>query len=69
MGGPLEEKAKRDTVVTKEGKGVTAVVAIDAALPPGAKKPPTEDVFQDEGEERESWGTSYIFQSLLTSFF
>lgn len=49
---------KKDTVVTKEGKGNTAVVAVGDAV---GKKATTEDVFQDEGEERESWDSKLTF--------
>ncbi len=59
------DKTKKDTVVTKDGdrKGATTVVGVGGidGSAPGGKKALTEDVFQDEGEERESWDSKLTF--------
>jgi solute carrier family 6 amino acid/orphan transporter-like 15/16/17/18/20 len=48
-------------VVTKEGEKGSLTRVAQGEEKFLAKKPPTEDVFQDEGEERESWDSKITF--------
>jgi len=58
---------KKDTVVTKDGEKDSKTTVVEPEDGKGKKKkpfssePPGDDVFQDEGEERESWDSKLTF--------
>jgi solute carrier family 6 amino acid/orphan transporter-like 15/16/17/18/20 len=62
--------AKKDTVVTKEGEKDSKTTVLEAEdgkgkgkkeKKPFSSEPPGDDVFQDDGEERESWDSKLTF--------